>query len=164
MQIDATAGAYGLFQVAFANLTDDLATALFRLRQSKDPNVTFKEIFKLEFKKMLEQFREELKQFDSKPSLAEDRHWIGEAVAKMTAIAQWRNDRIHARVLQVDDGLALYHWRTLKRLSISYEECEEKIQDVIWIIVTVRTHVGQLVERLEWDKSFEQTWDSADTR
>jgi hypothetical protein len=36
MQIDATTGAYGLFQAVFANLTDDLAVALFRLQESQD--------------------------------------------------------------------------------------------------------------------------------
>jgi len=99
MQIDATAGAYGLFQVVFADLTEHLAAAVFRLQQAKDPSVTFEQIFRLEFKRVLDRFKEELKQFDGKRSLEEDLHWLHDAVGQMAAIAQWRHDRIHARVI-----------------------------------------------------------------
>ncbi len=160
MLIDATAGAYGLFQVVFADLTEHLAVAVFRLRQVKAPGLTFEQIFRLEFKRILDQFKEELKQFDGKRLLEEDLHWLLAAVDQMAIIAKWRHERIHARVRPVDGGLGLYDWRTRERLPISYEECKGKIDEATKLIVTLEAHVPQLVGWLDWNKMFEREWDT----
>ncbi len=79
----------------------------------------------------------------------------------MGNIKGWRNDRIHARVLRSDDGLALYNWRTRQRLSMSCEECETKIEEVWRVIVTLTAYAPRLVGMLDYDRLFEQVFSAA---
>jgi hypothetical protein len=159
MQIDATAGVYGLVQVVFADLAEHLAIAVFQIRKTHDSSATFEQVFRLQFKNVLDQFKDELKRFRDKQSLREDTEALDAAVRQISTIAQWRHDRIHARIRRVDDGLALYDWRTRKRLTISYDECKEKIDQMIRLIVTLEAHVPQLVHLEEWEKLFNQDWE-----
>lgn len=46
MKLDATAAAYGLIQVVFADVTVRLARAVFFLQRQRDANVTFEQIFR----------------------------------------------------------------------------------------------------------------------
>lgn len=155
MKLNDTAAAYGLFQLVFADVTDHLAVATFRLREEREPNLAFEDVFRQEFKKTLKQFRRELRQFHGRPSVEDSLRAIGEACKIMSKLAVWRNERIHARVRLTDDGYALYVWRTRRRLVISQEEIERDIQLAIRLMVELEAHVPHLVRLLEWDEEFE---------
>ena len=93
-----TAAAYGLFQVVFADVTDHLAVATFRLRERKESDLVFEDVFRQEFKKTLKQFRRELRQFEGRSAVSDNLYPVHEACKAMSKLAVWRNDRIHARV------------------------------------------------------------------
>ena len=178
MTLDSTAAAYGLVQVVFADVTDKLATAVFVLKQRRDAritsldqicklkfmrlqfvlkrrrdaSVTVEQIYKLEFKRLLEAFRDELKQFDGQIELVDDLRLLREACQGLEAVSQWRNDRIHARVRQVDDGLALYD-RAGKRLSISHEECVGITDKLTKVIVALEAYLPSIFKSIDFDKA-----------
>jgi hypothetical protein len=154
MTFDSTSSAYGLVQVVFADVTDRLATAVFVFQQRRDPNVTFGEIYELQFKRLLKAFKNELKQFGGQPSVADDLRAIQEVCQELGNLSAWRNDRIHARVREVDGKLALYDWRTGERLTISYEECVEIIDRLARVIATLQGHMPALVSNLDFDKEW----------
>src|ERR1700744_5809255 len=121
MNLDDAAAAYGLFQVVFADIADHVAVATFRLRELKEPELTFETVFRQEFSKMFKQFRKELRQFEGRSAVDVYLRDGREACEIISKLADWRNDRIHARVRMTDTGYPLYDWRTRKRLEISRE-------------------------------------------
>jgi hypothetical protein len=112
-------------------MADTLANAVFRLRQRTEPNLTFEEVFRTEFRRLLTQFRDELKQHEPGNSDAEDVTALRNACNSMSKLANWRNDRIHARVRNTEEGYALNDWRTRKRLAMTPEEIEDKTRDAL---------------------------------
>jgi hypothetical protein len=156
MTLNDTAAAYGLFQVVFADVVDHLAVATFRLRELRESGLVFESVFKQEFKKLLKQFRQELKQFDGRSPVADSLHGVREACKIISALAVWRNDRIHARVHMSEHGYALYDWRTRRRLEIRREQIEQNINLAIKAIVELEAHVPHLVHLLKWDEEFEK--------
>ena len=131
MRVDPIAAAYGFFQIVFADLADTLADAVFHLRRRTEPDLKFEEVFRTEFRRLLTQFREELKHHEPRNSDAEDVTALRNACDSMSKLANWRNDRIHARVRNTEEGYALYDWRTRKRLAMTPEEIEAKTRDAI---------------------------------
>jgi hypothetical protein len=156
MNLNDTAAAYGLFQVVFADIADHAAVATFRLRELKEPGLSFETVFRQEFSKTFKQFRQELKQFDERSSVADYRRDLREACEVISKLAVWRNDRIHARVRMADTGYALYDWRTRKRLEISREGLEENIRLGVKAIVALEANVQHLVRQLNFDAEFEK--------
>lgn len=156
MNLNDTAAAYGLFQVVFADVVDHLAVATFRLRERKESGLDFERVFNQGFKKLMEQFRQELRQFDGRASVADSLHAVREACRIISELAVWRNDRIHARVHKSEHGYALYDWRTRRRLEISTERIQRNIDLAIKAIVELEAHVPHLVHLLKWDEEFER--------
>src|SRR6185503_1401275 len=131
MTFNDTAAAYGLFQVVFADMADHLAVATFRLREHRELGLSFETVFGQQFERTLKQFRQELRQFDDRSHISDRLHDLREACKTMSALAVWRNDRIHARVQMTDHGYVLYDWRTRNRLEITREQIELKINQAI---------------------------------
>jgi hypothetical protein len=152
MRIDPTASAYGLFQVVFANVTYELARALYALRVRHDPTFTFEKV-PWQFSRMLKELRKELDQLEpdchEKDSLAEVRRMCRIA----SNLAPWRDSRIHARVQQVDDGLALSDWKTGERLSITAAECEQRISTAVQVACNLPAHMSYLVREVDSRKA-----------
>jgi hypothetical protein len=65
-------------------------------------------------------------------------------------------------VRQVDGGLALYGSKTGKRLSTSYKECDEILQNLIRVIFRLETYLPVLIRSLalkrELDDFFKEHW------
>ena len=162
MTIDPAAAAYGIFQVVFAEMTENLAGALFRFRQVKQPELTFKQVFRMVFNKLLKEFEDDLKPASEPSALSDSLSAVRDACAAMKSIADWRNDRIHARVRQGDGGLALYNWRTGEPLPITYEECENQITQAIKVIVILEAHVPSLVGSLNMPDLIKQLLQTPD--
>jgi len=93
---------------------------------------------------ILDRGKTELNQFDGCDSVAQDLRQVREACSKARAFGDWRNQRIHARVRQVADGLALFDWKTGQRLPMSEQECEDWIQEGIWILPMLEGHFASL--------------------
>ncbi len=156
MKLDETAAAYGLFQVVFADVADHLAVATFRLREQKEPELTFEAVFRQEFKTTLKQFRKELRYFERRSPVASSLSIIKESCTVAAKLANWRNERIHARVRMVEnEGYALYDWRTRRRLEITKDKIERHIEQAIKAIVDLQAHLPELVTMLEWDAEVE---------
>ncbi len=153
MNFNDTAAAYGLFQVVFADIADHVAVAAFRLRELKEPGLTFETVFEQEFSKTLKQFRRELKQFDGRSEVADYLRDVREACETISDLAVWRNDRIHARVRMIDTGYALYDWRTRERLEISRDQIEQNIHRGVKAIVALEANVQHLVHQLNLTRS-----------
>lgn len=175
MKMDATAAAYGLVQVVFADAAERLATALFLLRQQQDPTVRFERIFRCSFGKILKAFQRELKQFGPKQPEAEnlpnppkaidadDLQALEGACTELSSLSKWRNQTIHARVRLVDDGLALYDGKTGNRLSITTANCFEIIQRLTKVIVTFEAYLPALFDSLDLTKrisALSEEWES----
>jgi hypothetical protein len=156
MKLDDTAAAYGLFQVVFADVTDHLAVAAFRLCELKEPGLAFETVFRQELSQILKQFRRELRQFDGRSPVSDSLHAVREACEIISRLAVWRNDRIHARVRLTEHGYALYDWRTGRRLQITREQIELKINLASTAMAELEGHVQHLVHLLTWDEEFER--------
>jgi hypothetical protein len=180
LKVDATAAAYGLVQVVFAHVTERLATAVFVLKQKRacrgavvdliwkldflglqllprrqrDRPVTVEQIYRMEFKRLLDAFRDELKHLDRQAE-SNDLSQLRDACTELSAVSRWRNDRIHARVRPVDDRLALYD-RVGKRLSISQDECVGIAERLTKVIVTLEVHLSSVVKDLDFDKAWNE--------
>jgi hypothetical protein len=160
MKLDMTAAAYGLIQVVFADVTNRLAQAVFVLQKRRDANITFERIFCAEFTRILRSFKIELKQLDQAHIVeADDVETLREICPELATLAVWRNDRIHARIEPVSDGLALYEWRTGKRLSISYEECTEIIERLTKVIVTLEAYLPPVLRSVDLEKEIDAFFD-----
>ena len=153
MKIDSIAAAFGLFQLAFAHMTCSQADALVKLRQSNNPKLTFEDVFKMPFNRMSSEFKNELKQFN-KDSTPEDH--LGKAhdsLRRMGEIAQWRNERIHVRVVIASDDIALFNWRTGERLAINNDECRQKTREALKVSSDLEAAALFLDSTLqEWSK------------
>src|SRR5215467_8967699 len=106
MHFDATASAYGLIQVVYADVTDHLAAAVVILRKRTDRDADFKRIFGSGFERILDAFKSELRQLAAAKPVTDD----VTALIEVCRLAKWRNDRIHARVREFADGWTLYDW------------------------------------------------------
>lgn len=152
MKIDPTASAYGLFQVVFANVIYEIARALYALRVHHEPTFTFEQI-PWQFSRLLKELRIELHQLEEncaeRDSLAEVRRMCGFAAD----LAPWRDRRIHARVRQIDDGLALFDWKTGEQLSITTAEVEQRISIAVQIACNLPAHMSYLVREVDSRKA-----------
>jgi hypothetical protein len=137
-------------------MADTLANAVFRLRQRTEPNLTFEEVFRTEFRRLLTQFRDELKQHEPGNSDAEDVTALRNACNSMSKLANWRNDRIHARVRNTEEGYALYDWRTRKRLAMTPEEIEDKTRDAFNAKQILEMYVPNFIVGLDIEKDIEK--------
>jgi hypothetical protein len=163
MKLDDTAAGYGLVQVVFADVTDHLAFAILRLQQRNDTGVSFQDIVNLKFGRMLSNFKAELHQF-THPQPPDDSHDevliadLNEVCRELKDLSKWRNERIHARVRRVEDGLALFNGKTGDRLSINHGECVEILNRLANTIVKLDTYVTELVRSLDFNNEFEAFW------
>src|ERR1700693_331807 len=97
MNLDQNAAAFGVFHLTFANLTQHLAAALFYIRQLREPDLKFEDVFKLKFSRLLKEFEKELKQLDG-GSHDMELQALRPVCERIKALGDWRNARIHPRV------------------------------------------------------------------
>lgn len=142
--MNQTAAAYGLFQVAFADLTDHLAAATFYLRQRNEPALKLEKVFRQEFSRTRKQLRTELKQLEGRSSELDSLRAVLMACDNPSKLAAWRNDRIHARVRLTEHGYLLYHWQG-HRLEMSDAQIEQNMRLAIEVIVQLEGHMRYLV-------------------
>ena len=116
MKLDENAAAFGLFQLAFANLTQQLAMAVFYLRRLNEPDLKFEKVFKMEISRLHDSLLEQLLQFDSQQCLDMDLQHLRHRCRQIAVLATWRNDRAHPRVRFDNHGISIFNWRTGQRL------------------------------------------------
>lgn len=153
MKFDEAAAAYGLVQVVFADVTGRLVWAVAELQRQKDPTVTFEKVYKKQFKNILDAFKDELKALSGRSAgMSDDLLALQDSAGELAALATWRNDRIHARVVMSAHGLSLYDWRTGKPLSISQAECVDKIERLTRVLVTLEQYLPSILGHLDMEK------------
>jgi hypothetical protein len=156
MTFTDTAAAYGLFQVVFADVTNHLAIATFRLRECNEPGLRFEAVYAQEFAKTFKQLKVALCQFDGCSGISDSLSAVRATFTIISELAKWRNDRVHARVRMSEQGYELYDWRTGKRLDISLEQVEANINRAVKVMVNLEAHVHRFVHQLKWDEEFER--------
>jgi hypothetical protein len=156
LRIDSTAAAYGVFQVVFADMTEHLARSLYRLQQPPEPIDRLWNRLSGKFSLLLSNFKDALKQFDGYVAHENAILALRQACIVAREISRWRNSRIHAHVRIVDDGLALYD-REGERLSMTSQECQDKIREAYKVIVTLKTHILVLSRTRELSKLIDQS-------
>lgn len=149
-----------MFQVVFADIVDHLAAATFRLRERKERGLQFEKVFKQDASKILDQFKDELKQFDGRSSAKENLHDLRDACQTTSTLMKWRNDRIHARVRMTGTGYALYDWRTRQRLEIHQDVIVKNIQLAINAMVKIEANVAPLIGQLKLDEELDKLFSS----
>jgi hypothetical protein len=87
-----TAAAYGLFQIAYSDLADHLAVAVFRLRQCKEAGLDFNAVFKQDFGRTLKELKRELCQFENYSETAATLDAIRRTCEQIKDLTKWRND------------------------------------------------------------------------
>jgi hypothetical protein len=152
MKLDENAAAFGLFQLTFANLEQQFATAVFFIRRIKEPALEFEEVFQLRFADLLDALKKELKQFDGQSSHDEELHELRKICASAKNLSKWRNPRTHPRVQIDENGIAIYDWRTRQRLTIDRDECIMNIERAIAITVNLDFNVARLVRDVKSKK------------
>ena len=164
MKLDENAAAFGLFQLAFANLSQQLAMAVFYLRRINEPDLKFENVFKMEFSRLREALLGQLRQCDNQQCLDMDLQHLRCRCEQIAVLANWRNDRTHPRVRLDESGIAIYNWRTFQQLSIKTEECVQQIEKASAYTVDVDHLVGSILRTLEsknkMDKLLSEIWDT----
>jgi hypothetical protein len=155
MTINSTAAAYGLFQVAFADVTYHLAQALLALKRHHHPAATLKWP-ETAPTTMLKNFRHELEQFRNAAAPDDDVEALQRTCREIECLARWRNVRIHARVEETADGLALCDWQTGQRLPITEAECEQNIAAAAKIIADLAGHMSPLLVQFKVNRSIDE--------
>jgi len=126
--VDETAAAYGLFQVSFAWLEQELAAAIYHLRHLDDPK-QFDGLLRDRFSDKIKYFKEELQQ----ANLGVDGE---EALARLKELSKWRNERTHARIEIISASgyqFALYS-KTGHRLEMNPESLRARTNEVLTVI------------------------------
>jgi hypothetical protein len=155
MILDENAAAFGLFQLAFANLHQQLATVVFFLRRAEEPNLKFGEVFGLTFSRLHKTLKKQLSKLDRNPSMSMEIQFLKKACSKIGPLARWRNDRAHPRVRIDENGIRIFNWKTGKALSLDREECLEKIHQAIRITVDIEMYGAGLSRQLDGKKKID---------
>jgi hypothetical protein len=161
MNLDHNAAAFGLFHLMFANLTQQLAAALFYIRRLREPDLKFENVFELEFSRLLKEFEKELKLLDggSHDMALQALRPVCESIK---ALGAWRNAITHPRVQIDEHGITIYDWRTRKQLIINYDETMLKVERTHWLTIALEQNAGILLRGLqsdqEWDEVFDKMW------
>jgi hypothetical protein len=150
MTADSTAASYGLFQVVFANMTYELARALFALRSRRDRHYGWRDV-PWKFKQLLRELRRELDKLEGTCTEKDSLAAVRRACHVAERLAPWRDSRTHAIVKQVDSGLALFDWKTGKPLSLTTAECERNMDELVKVICEIPVHMTCLIR--EFDSS-----------
>ena len=121
MREDPTAAAWGLFQVRFAFLVQELASAVYLLRRRRDPKTQFAQIFQKTPGQSVKALALELNQIagEEYTEVPELRDAVCSEIKKLK---DWRDRRIHARV-ELENGIALYDWKIVTALHEKHESC-----------------------------------------
>jgi hypothetical protein len=156
VKFDDNAAAFGLFQLTFAHLEQQFAAAVFFIRKINDPDVKFEEIFKLRFSDLRNALKRELKQFEGQSSHNMELHDLRKVCVDAEDLTKWRNPRAHPRVQIDKNGIAIYDWRTLQRLTINRDECAGMIEKAIAITVDLDFNVARLIKDVESEKKIHE--------
>src|ERR1700722_11193650 len=157
MKLSQATAAYGLFHLAFANLEQQLAVALWSIKQIMEPSLRLEEVFKMRFSDLRKELKKELKRFDGQPSTEAAVQDLRRVCAEVGSLSTWRNERAHAWV-QIDDngGISIYDRRTGRQLTINDVECADKIEEAISRRVTLDFNVNSLLRTVESDRKVDQ--------
>jgi hypothetical protein len=156
MKLDETTAAFGMFHLAFANLTQQLASAVFLIRRIKEPNLKFQKVFRIEFSNLCKALMAELNQFDGRQAIDMDVKYVRHFCSKARDLSEWRNERVHARV-QIDEGvITIYNSRTCKQLSLNCDECLAKIAEAIGFALALDQNVASLLRNLNSDQDLHE--------
>lgn len=152
MHRDPIAAAWGLFQVRFAFLVQELATAVFYLRRRREPKLQFGQIFKKSLEQLLAALTCELKYITDEGHTPVEIDEIGALRPEIERLKDWRDPRVHARV-SFEQGIALYDWRTRKQLEMSAPECDKRSDLAVTLAVRLDGGVRSLLNYLKADES-----------
>jgi len=160
MTVNDTVAWYGIFQVVFADVVEHLAKAMYDLRKEKEQDLTFNTVFEdaFKFKKLMCQFRDELRRFDKVSAQASDSlHIVRAACQTMSEVANWRNERIHCRVkIRRDGGIVLYDSRTGYPLKVNSAQITKYIHRVQRAMVDLEAEIPNLIRELKRSEDFEK--------
>ena len=126
LRSDPISSAWGLFQVRYAFLVQELATAVFYLRRRREPKIQFTQIFKKEIRALCPEIR---------------------------SLKNWRDPRIHARVEFSEHGIALYDWKTRKQLEMNAPDCNSKCDLAVSLALRLAGIVRSLLHDLKADEN-----------
>ena len=129
---------------------------MFFIRRIKEPDTKFEEIFKLRFSDLRNALKKELDQFEGQSSHDIELHDLRKVCVDAEDLAKWRNRRAHPRVHIDENGIAIYDFRTLQRLTINRDECAGKIEKAIAITVNLDFNVARLVKDVESEKKIHE--------
>ncbi len=163
MVFNETAAAYGLFQVVFAEMHGHLAAATFHLRRRHERSLQYEKVHGQPFQQTLREFRQQLCQLSDSNGLFPEVEMLRKACDSIDCLAQWRNERVHARVRRTEEGLELYAQRrnnpgTGQRLEMSKEFFEELIRKAIEVTVTFQA--AHLDEKVQFSELVDKYWAS----
>lgn len=150
---DNTAAAWGLFQVRFAFLVQELASAVFYLRRRREPTLQFAQVFKKSLDQLIDALSDEFDFIVAQGhALIEIDETRAITIPQIRALKDWRDPRIHARVT-FEGGIALYNWRTGKQLDMTAHECDKKCDLAISLAVQVAGSVRSMLTHLKADET-----------
>jgi hypothetical protein len=154
MQPDQTAAAYGLFQVAYGYLTQQLAGAVFYLRRRNEPKLQFPQVFKKTPEQLLDALRSELARIEENVQ-REGRHAepeideLRQVCLEVELLKNWRDARVHSRVQIDDTGIAIFDWRTRRQLTMSEQECTERRECALSLALRLDMYAGQILREAQ---------------
>jgi hypothetical protein len=152
LQYDPISAAWGLFQVRFAFLVQELATSVFYLRRRREPRVQFGQIFKKSVNELIVALTDELNRITAEGYVSSEIKEVEALCPEIKKLTGWRDARIHARV-SFENGIALYDWRTRKQLGMTTRECDRRSDLAISIAATLAGGVRSLLNYLKADES-----------
>jgi hypothetical protein len=152
LQPDPTSAAWGLFQVRFAFLVQELATAVFYLRRRREPKIQFGQIFRKSTEQLLAALACELNHVTAEGDTAAEIAELRALCPEIEKLKGWRDPRIHARV-DFEQGITLYDWRTRRQLEMTAPECDKKSDVAVSVAVRLAGGVRSLLNYLKADET-----------
>jgi hypothetical protein len=130
----------------------ELATAISYLRRRREPKLQFGQVFKKSLVQLLEAFESELSKVEEEGHNTIEVADLREAIPAINGLKDWRDPRIHARV-SVENGIALFDWKTRKQLAMTAVECERKCNEAVSLAIRISGATRSLLSYLKADEA-----------
>jgi hypothetical protein len=161
MLINSELAAYGMFQIAFAALDTRLSWTLFAISVCEGEGLSFESIRRETFgrrldtlEKLRKRLAHKLKRADASPrAIDADLDELTRACDAARSVQNWRNGRIHAKVMFSDEGAPVLI-QNGRRLRLDREECEQRIHEAVKAGLAIETLAKYIVAILQDIKTF----------
>jgi hypothetical protein len=144
LRIDSPMAAYGVFQIAFANLDTQVSRCLVDLCRCQKAKLAFSAFRRKPISERLRLLQRAVSHLRDEPSFNQEVGDLKEACELAESLSKWRNQRIHAEVRFIENQPVLLD-ESGKLLDIDLEACVEKTREAVRAKVGMQAAIPSFV-------------------